>query len=249
MCIRDRFTSKQWIKGLDELGIIPKYTAIRNPQTNLAERVNRQLGNLFRIFVGDQHTKWSKFINTIECCINEVYHETIEVTPYEAHHGRKPSRVWEKFIKENCDTKEETVDSHQIFVRIKRKRERHAKRVNEANKMTRFQVGDLVLVRTHYQSDAMQRRIEKFCELYTGPFKIKDIVGDVFLKRVALTSHAATASRRRSAMHTVVYSDEIQLARPAVFVHSCIREVSWLDRHFESVSFLFEPSTRSSALG
>ena len=95
-----QLTSKQWFKGLDELGIIPMYTAIRNPQTNLAERVNRQLGNLFRIFVGDQqHTKWSKFINTIECCINEVYHDTIEVTPYEAHHGRKPNRVWENFLK------------------------------------------------------------------------------------------------------------------------------------------------------
>ena len=70
------------------------------------------------------------------------------------------------------------MDSHQIFVRIKQKRERHAKQVNEACKMTKFRLGDLVLVRTHYQSDAMQKRIEKFCELYTGPFKIKDVLGE-----------------------------------------------------------------------
>ena len=34
------------------------------------------------------------------------------------------------------------------------------------------------MVRPHYQSDAIQRRIEKFCELYTGPFRIKDVVGE-----------------------------------------------------------------------
>ena len=120
----------------------------------------------------------SKFINTIECCINEVYHDAIEVTPYEAQHGRKPNRVWERFIKGNAESKDESVDIHQIFVRIKQKRERHAKRVNETCKLTKFQLGDLVLVRTHYQSDATQRKFEKFCELYAGPFKIKEVLGE-----------------------------------------------------------------------
>ena len=60
-----QFTSKQWVKGLSELQIQPKYTAIRNPCANLAERINRQLGNMFRIFVGEQHTKWSRFITTV----------------------------------------------------------------------------------------------------------------------------------------------------------------------------------------
>ena len=84
MCIRDR--------------IKPRYTAIRNPCANLAECVNRQLGNLFRIFVSDQHTKWSRFVTTIESCINKTFYETIEITPYEAHMGRKPTRIWENYI-------------------------------------------------------------------------------------------------------------------------------------------------------
>ena len=40
-----QFTSKSWVKNLIHLKIKPKYTAIRNSCTNLAERVNRQLGN------------------------------------------------------------------------------------------------------------------------------------------------------------------------------------------------------------
>ena len=101
-----QFTSKKWVDGLKELNIQPKYTAIRNPCANLAERINRQLGNLFRILVHDQHSKWSRYIRMIETCINEVYHETIEITPHEAHLGKRPTRTWEKWLdKEVIDVK------------------------------------------------------------------------------------------------------------------------------------------------
>lgn len=41
-----QFTSKQWVSGLYELQIKPRYTAIRNPCANLAERINRQLSTV-----------------------------------------------------------------------------------------------------------------------------------------------------------------------------------------------------------
>ena len=37
-----QFTSRKWTQGLGQLNIKPKYTAIRNPCTNIAERWNRQ---------------------------------------------------------------------------------------------------------------------------------------------------------------------------------------------------------------
>lgn len=40
-----QFTSRKWVQGLTQLNIIPRFTAIRNPCTNIAERWNRQLGN------------------------------------------------------------------------------------------------------------------------------------------------------------------------------------------------------------
>ena len=50
--------------------------------------------------------------------------------------------------------------------------------MNESNKTTKFEIGDLVLIRTYTQSDATQKRIEKFCELFSGPFKISQILGE-----------------------------------------------------------------------
>ena len=128
-----QFTSKKWVNGLKEMNIQPKYTAIRNPSANLAKRINRQLGNLFRILVHDQHSKWSRYIRMIETCINEVYHETIEINPHEAHLGKRPTRAWEKWLdKEVIDVKG-SLNSN-IFVKIKKKRE---KQQNAATKIKR----------------------------------------------------------------------------------------------------------------
>ena len=45
-------------------------------------------------------------------------------------------------------------------------------------KMTKFAIGDKVLIRTYYQSDATMKKIDKFFELYAGPYKINRILGD-----------------------------------------------------------------------
>ena len=41
-----------------------------------------------------------------------------------------------------------------IFVKIEEKREKHAKRCNKRRKITKFSIGDKVLVRTYHQSDS-----------------------------------------------------------------------------------------------
>ena len=69
-------------------------------------------------------------------------------------------------------------DHNQIFVKMKEKREKQAKLCNETKTITKFKIGEKVLIRTYYQSDAIQKRIEKFCELYCGPYKVHRILGD-----------------------------------------------------------------------
>ena len=64
-----QFTSKKWTRGLEVLGIKPRFTAIRNPCANIAERWNRQLGNLFRVFVQEKHTKWATCVKIITCLL------------------------------------------------------------------------------------------------------------------------------------------------------------------------------------
>lgn len=171
-----QFTSKKWTQGLQQLGITPKYTAIRNPCTNIAERWNRQLGNLFRIFVRERHTKWATYIKLIESCLNEIYQDTIEVTPFEAHFGIKPKRQWEKFL-DPCAVNKNGVKFNKIYLRIKEKGRRQAERLNQNHTLTEFKTGDKVLVKAYHMSDAARNIISKFCELYEGPYFIKKKLG------------------------------------------------------------------------
>ena len=107
----------------------------------------------------------------IDSCINEVYHDTIEVTPYEAHLGKKPTRAWKKYLDQDIIGVEKT-DNSKIFMKIKKKREKQAKLINESKPITKFEVGEKVLIRTYYQSDAIQKKIDTFYELYSGPYRI-----------------------------------------------------------------------------
>lgn len=166
-----QFTTNIWTRSLRELGIKPKFTAIRNPCTNIAERTNRQLGNLFRVFVKEKHSNWAKYIQAIEICLNETYHSTIEMSPIEAHFGKKPTREWTKFIDRSVISEPTTYKPEDIYLRIKEKRERHANKMNQ-RELTTFAIGDLVLVKTCPISDAMNKIIAKFCDLYEGPYRV-----------------------------------------------------------------------------
>ena len=169
-----QFTSKSWTKNLEKLGIRPKYTPIRNPCTNLSERVNRQLRNLFRILVGGHHAKWAKYIRLVEECINGTYHHTIEITPHQAQWSQKPKRVWERFIDKELMKTEGGVNQREIYRRIKEKGEKRAKKHNEEVQL-KFNIGDKVLVKTNLLSDLSNKITAKFCELYGGPYVVKEL--------------------------------------------------------------------------
>lgn len=42
----------------------------------------------------EKHSGWANKLPVIEKCINATHHNTIEMTPYEAQFGKKPTRSW-----------------------------------------------------------------------------------------------------------------------------------------------------------
>lgn len=138
--------------------------------------MNRQLGNLLRIFVRERHKNWATYVKAIATCLNETYHETIEMTPFEAHFGKRPKREWEKYLDVNA-TNSMKVDMSKIHLRIREKGLRQADRLNKQNKTTEFAIGDKVLVHAYNTSDATQNIIAKFCALYEGPYVINKKIG------------------------------------------------------------------------
>ena len=119
----------------------------------------------------------NKFLESINNKISvsythlDVYKRQV-ITPHEAHLGKRPTRAWEKWLdKEIIDIKGSS--NINLFVKIKEKREKYAKRINDNKKITKFAIGDKV-----HQSDAAMKKIDKVFELYAGPYKINRVFGD-----------------------------------------------------------------------
>ena len=77
-----------------------------------------------------------------------------------------------------------------IFVKIKEKREKQARLSNENKVITKFKIGEKVLIRTYYQSDAIQKRIDKFY--------IVDLIKYIGSLGTLLTSSSTPRTKTRS---------------------------------------------------
>ena len=180
-----QFTSKKWKEALEERDIKGILTSIRHPQANMVERVNRELSRFFRTFLQvDKHNSWFNWVEEIETILNESYHDTIEVTPYEALPGKKPTRLWEKWIPQtrsnNNQDRLETIKK--IRDRIVTKGERRNERINRKKSGLTFLPGEQVLVKACNVSNTATGRIAKFMALYEGPYKIsKQIVRNTYI--------------------------------------------------------------------
>lgn len=73
----------------------------------------------------------------------------------------------------------DTTDSTEtdIYIKIKDKRKRAEEKVNGKIKVTMFNIGDKVLLKVYPISDAVNKIIAKFCELYEGPYVITHVLG------------------------------------------------------------------------
>ena len=121
------------------------------------------------------HTKWAKYVKIVERCINETYHDTIEITPYEAQWGLKPKRAWESYVDREL-MREDMKNYHsELYQKIKGKGEWRARKKNEESNKLKFNVGDLILIKTNPISDVLNKVTAKFCELYEGPYKVTSI--------------------------------------------------------------------------
>ena len=88
-----QFTSPIWSEFLKEKGIQPVFSSKRHPQSNIFERIYRKLSRFFRSLIGENHGSWWSWINIIESCMNETYHETTRFTPKELYLNEKPKRA------------------------------------------------------------------------------------------------------------------------------------------------------------
>ena len=113
-----------------------------------------------------KHSEWSAYVGKIEEWLNCTTHESTGFTPYELVKGTRPPRILEQLFNypPESNTRGLEVKLKLANENLLTKGERRKQRHNAKGKWTKYEVGQLVLVRRHDLSSAQ----DKDCLLYTS---------------------------------------------------------------------------------
>ncbi|PNF15702.1 hypothetical protein B7P43_G12473 [Cryptotermes secundus] len=175
-----QYTSSPWVRGLEALGIRARYSPIRNPQSNPAERYMREIGKACRIYCERNHRKWPELIPHIEAWLNKTNSDAAGFTPDEMMYGGEAPRLFADVLPAFPEGEAEplTLEQNEIraFARLNKRAEERIKRKKRGQRKWQPAVGEAVLVETHHVSDSNQGVTHKFMRPHEGPFWITRIV-------------------------------------------------------------------------
>uniref|UniRef100_A0A1B6HNZ1 Integrase catalytic domain-containing protein n=1 Tax=Homalodisca liturata TaxID=320908 RepID=A0A1B6HNZ1_9HEMI len=173
-----QFTSNLWYNTLRDLNIKTIHSSVWHPASNPVERANKEITKICRIYCHEKHTKWPLVLNFIEKCLNHSVHETTEEIPFELMFGRKDRNFLQdmvQFPKEKRMLADYPGKIRLVKDRLVSKGEKRKRKFDNKVKPIRFSIGDEVLVKTHYLSDKLDKKIKKFFLLYEGPYRVSQI--------------------------------------------------------------------------
>lgn len=175
-----QFQNKLWAETLGQHGIEAILTAIRRPQGNLAERVNKELSRLFRIYCHEAHNLWPQYLSFFEKTINENYNFTTGYTPAELETGIQPQRIWSDVIKTEKTSNlpiPPHIKTEHAKINIQRSTRKRAEKFNQQHKTVKFREGETVLLRANPVGKSSDNTARKFFRLFDGPYILKERVG------------------------------------------------------------------------
>ncbi|GFW61043.1 retrovirus-related Pol polyprotein from transposon opus [Trichonephila clavipes] len=157
-------------------------TVTYRPQSNLTERVNRNLVQMIASFVEENHENWDQFLHEFAFALRTAVNETTNKTPAELFLGRKIITPFSKLINVKEDAKYVGNNIERLFDEARRNMQKKhrswEKHYNLRRRDVHIKVNDLVLLQTHFSSAAGRKQVGKFMPKFEGPYKVLEIKGN-----------------------------------------------------------------------
>ncbi|GFV53937.1 retrovirus-related Pol polyprotein from transposon 412 [Trichonephila clavipes] len=157
-------------------------TVTYRPQSNLTERVNRNLVQMIASFVEENHENWDQFLHEFAFALRTAVNETTNKTPAELFLGRKIITPFSKLINVKEDAKYVGNNIERLFDEARRNMQKQhkswGKHYNLRRRDVHIKVNDLVLLQTHFLSAAGKKQVGKFMPKFEGPYKVLEIKGN-----------------------------------------------------------------------
>jgi hypothetical protein len=173
-----QFQSPAWKRALTSHGVQARYTAIRNPQSNPAERCMREISKFSRIYCHETHKRWAELVPHMEFWMNNTLASPTGYTPSEIMFDAKKPSLFNNILPKV--TGDESV-SDELRIKISKAYERMKKRIEgrkrkKGNAHWKLDPRDKVLLKTQPVSDAAMAVTSKFKRPYEGPYLITKVI-------------------------------------------------------------------------
>lgn len=196
------FTSKLFEDNCRAVGVKHKRTTTYHPQTNITERVNRNLKAML-IAHTEQHKDWDAKLPEIAFATRTTVNRSTGFTPAYLNYGREMPFPLDRTLPET--EAGSGLSPHAVAVRqrlrdaIQAAREQldvarlqQAEQYNRCRRDVQFAVGDMVLRRTHPLSDASRKFAASLAPKWEGPFTVSEKLSSItYLLRHSSTGEHA----------------------------------------------------------
>ena len=176
------FDNKGLGRILEIYGVTRVTTPPYHPQANPLERSNRTLKMMIATFVNSDHQSWDQHLHKLRHAMTTASQSSTRVSLAFLNYGRHPTPV--KSLRREEERKGTRVPmAIEIWVdRVKRLDtlrdlvdQRQASYYNKDRKDIRFQVGDMVMRKTHVLSSSAQKVSAKLAPDSEGPYEIIEV--------------------------------------------------------------------------
>ncbi|XP_073808802.1 adenosylhomocysteinase isoform X1 [Danio rerio] len=193
-----QFTSNLLDQLCKQWQITPKLTTAYHPQSNLTERVNRNLKTMIAMFVEQNHRTWDQWIYEFRFALNTAWHESTGYSPAEIALGRQLKGPLQRALHNPPDPNQpayNTLERQKILYdvvrdNVEKAQSKQRKYYNMKRRTQNFEEGDLVWVRTHPLSKADDAFMAKISPKWKGPARIVKKLGPVNYKVTMLSDVA-----------------------------------------------------------
>lgn len=198
-----QLSSREFREALAAYGVEAQFTPYYHPQANPVERMNKEVGNILAIFVGENQRKWDVYLPQVQYVLRTSKHETTQYTPAYLQLGRELSLSGKRNrttfdesggernlgIEERWAGLDNIRERVQINVRQSQQRQEHY--YNLRHRPETYRVGERVWKRNFVLSDASKHFSAKLAKKYVGPFVITRKVSSVVMELEDLTGKSA----------------------------------------------------------
>ena len=180
------FVNKNIRDLVQRTGMRHNTTPPYHPQANPVERVNRVLKMMLRAFIDDDQGQWDVHLHEFRFAYNSAHHVALLSTPAFANFGREPLPAISTRRELEGDLEIIPREPQEWIERMKRletlrkvlvhalseAHHQQARYYNLRHRDREFQVGDLVLRKTHPLSNAEKRFSAALAKPFEGPYVI-----------------------------------------------------------------------------